>query len=113
MTQLTDTDGNTVIRLRNLWEWVFKAFLCSCLPVLAAAFLQLMAMYTMLNRHESVLSGLQREVSDGKAHDERQDNSISQLNKTTAEINGRLHGLSSLVGKIQGRTVKELARDEN
>jgi hypothetical protein len=56
MTQITDTDGNTVIRMRNLWEWAFKFFLGTAPFVLGAAWVHLASMNAMLMQHDKEIA---------------------------------------------------------
>lgn len=58
MTQVTDSNGDTIVRMRNVWEWAFKAFLTTGPVVLGAAWLHLSTMNAMLIRHDKDIARL-------------------------------------------------------
>ena len=59
---ITDTQGETVIRMRNVWEWAFKLFLGTGPFVLGAAWIHLTAMNAMLLQHDKEIALLKLQV---------------------------------------------------
>lgn len=58
MTQITDTVGSTILRMRNLWEFGFKLFLGTAPFVMGAAWVHLTAMNHMLMEHDKQIARL-------------------------------------------------------
>ena len=59
---ITDTQGETVIRMHNVWEWAFKLFLGTGPFVLGAAWIHLTAMNAMLLQHDKEIALLKLQV---------------------------------------------------
>lgn len=112
MTQITDTDGNTILRMRYLWEWAFKACLATAPFVMWTAWVHLTSMNSLINKHDTALGILESRANVNTSRDDEQDRDIRQLNAATANIEGRLHGIASQVGKIPGRVAEKLAQEQ-
>lgn len=112
MTQITGTDGNTILRMRYLWEWAFKACLLTAPAVGWAAWVHLTSMNSLINKHDTALGILESRMNVNTSRNDEQDRDIRQLNAATANIEGRLHGIASQMEKLPGRVAEKLARDD-
>lgn len=59
---ITDTAGETVIRMQNVWEWAFKGFLGTAPFVLGAAWIHITSMNAMLLQHDKDIALLRLQV---------------------------------------------------
>lgn len=59
---ITDTNGETVVRMQNVWEWAFKLFLGTAPFVIGAAWVHLGSMNAMLMDHDKQIALLKLHV---------------------------------------------------